>query len=102
LFLNEDGTVKGQQKISALAGSFGGPLMDADDFGSVAAIEDLNADGVVDLGVGAFGDDGLGTFTGAVWILQMHASQWHDLGNALGGAGGEPHMLGFGSLVPGT
>jgi hypothetical protein len=102
LFLDDDGSVKSHQKISPLEGGFGGPLADEDDFGAVAAIQDLNADGTVDLGVGAFGDDGLGDFTGAVWILQMHAVHWYDLGHALAGANGEPRLQGLGSLLPKT
>lgn len=45
-------------------------LDDADYFGvSIAALEDLDEDGVDDLAVGVFGDDDGGTDRGAVWIL---------------------------------
>ncbi len=40
-------------------------------FGTPEAIGDVNGDGVVDLAVGAFSDDGAGEDTGAVWILMM-------------------------------
>ncbi len=74
LFLNADGTVKSHQKISDTEGGFGGVLDDDDYFGSsVARLEDVNGDGVVDLVVGADEDDDGGTDRGAVWILFMNA-----------------------------
>ncbi len=70
LFLDADGTVKSHQKISSTAGGFGGLLDSADQFGtSLAALEDLDGDAVVDLAVGAVGDDDGGNLRGAVWIL---------------------------------
>jgi hypothetical protein len=70
LFLDIDGTVKSHQKISDTEGGFAGALDDEDSFGfSVAALEDLDGDGVRDLAVGAAGDDDGGTNQGAVWIL---------------------------------
>jgi hypothetical protein len=70
LFLNADGRVRLQQKISDTAGGFGGNLKDGDEFGSsVASIGDLDGDGVTDLAVGApYTNDG-GTDRGAVWVL---------------------------------
>ena len=59
LFLNVDGTVKGEQKISTLHGGLTGPLVNNDDFGrAVTSLGDLNADGHTDLAVGARGHDG--------------------------------------------
>ena len=70
LFLNADGTVKTEQKISDLAGGFAGMLDDNDHFGiAVEALGDLDGDGIADLAVGAFRDDDGGTNYGAVWIL---------------------------------
>ena len=71
LFLNADGTVKSDQKISETQGGFTGALANSDFFGyDVAALGDLDGDGVGDLVVGAAGD---GTPTepsrGAVWVL---------------------------------
>ncbi len=70
LFLNADGTVKSHQKISNTQGGFLGTLHDGDNFGfDVAALGDLNSDGVGDLAVGALADDDGGPDRGAVWIL---------------------------------
>ncbi len=73
LFLNTDGTVKSHQKISDTQGGFAGILDDDDNFGeTVAAMGDLDGDGVDDLGVGAFLDDDGGTDRGAMWILFLN------------------------------
>ena len=70
LFLNNNGTVKSEQKISSTAGNFGGVLQDGDFFGfSAAGMGDLDGDGVTDLAVGAAEDDDGGTNRGAIWIL---------------------------------
>ncbi len=74
LFLNADGTVAAEQKISSLAGGFTGVLDDYDYFGaSVAGIGDLDKDGVLDLAVGATNDNDGGKGRGAVWILFLNA-----------------------------
>ena len=68
VFLNDDGTVKDEQKISDTEGNFGGTLAAGDFFGySVANMGDLDGDGVNDLAGGGIGAGG----TGAVWILFM-------------------------------
>ena len=73
LFLNADGTVKSQQKISSTAGNFAGPLDDGDQFGiSLANMGDFNGDGTADLAVGATGDDDGGVINGAVYILFLN------------------------------
>ncbi|MCX7420916.1 MAG: integrin alpha [Planctomycetia bacterium] len=65
LLLNTNGTVKSRLKIAS--GTNGGPtLANADFFGSsVASLGDLDGDGVVDLAVGADGDDTGGLVLGA-------------------------------------
>ena len=73
LFMNYDGTVQAQQKISSQAGNFTGDLHTADHFGSaVTGIGDIDGDGVPDMAVGASGDDDGGSDRGAVWILFMN------------------------------
>jgi len=75
LFLKRDGTVKARQKISDTAGNFTGVLEDLDEFGrSIANLGDLDQDGVVDVAVGAIGDDDGGVdMKGAVWVLFLNA-----------------------------
>ena len=73
LFLNDDGTVKSFQKISATEGNFGGELETADLFGtSVLNIGDFDHDGISDLAVGAPQDNDVGDNRGAIWILFMN------------------------------
>ncbi len=57
LFLGANGTVIGQQKISATAGGFAGTLADGDQLGTaVDAIGDLDGDGRDELAVGTEGE----------------------------------------------
>ena len=73
LFLKVNGTVKSHQKISDTQGGFEGSLRSGDWFGaSVASLGDLDGDGIVDLAVGAFGDDSGGSYRGAVWVLFLN------------------------------
>lgn len=75
LFLRQDGTVAGEQKISATQGGFGGALSRLDTFGSsIATLGDLDDDGYVDLAVGAEQDDIGGPDSGAIWILFLDPS----------------------------
>jgi len=74
LFLNADGTVKADQKISSTEGGFGGALSRGGWFGSaIDALGDLDGDGVVDVAVGNPLDDEAGFQHGAVWILFLNA-----------------------------
>jgi len=75
LFLNPTGTVKSFQKISSLEGGFTGVLDKKDRFGSaLAALDDLDGDGVVDIAVGAPFDDDGASAQGAVWILFLNTN----------------------------
>jgi hypothetical protein len=72
LFLEDDGRVDAWQKVSRDEGGFGGDLDSGDLFGAaLAGIDDLDNNGVVDLAVGAPGDDDGGEDKGAVWTLFM-------------------------------
>ncbi len=72
LFMNSDGSVKSSTKLAS--GTNGGPtLTDSDYFGSsVAAIGDVDGDGLVDLAVGARGDDSGGLNRGSVHLLLLN------------------------------
>jgi hypothetical protein len=70
LFLNADGTVKGEVEIRPGLGGFTGDIDLLDDFGnSVANLGDVDGDLVTDVAVGAPGDNA----GGAVWILFLNA-----------------------------
>ncbi|MDH4280690.1 MAG: hypothetical protein OEW83_21705, partial [Acidimicrobiia bacterium] len=72
LFLNADGTVRIEQKISDTAGGLTTSLDSGDSFGmSVAGVGDLDGDGTIGLAVGATGDDDGGANRGAVYVLDL-------------------------------
>lgn len=74
LLLNDDGSVFGHQKISATEGGYTGFLSPNDGFGySTVGIDDINADGVKDIAIGATLDDDGGENSGAVWILTLNS-----------------------------
>ena len=74
LLLNSDGTVKSHQKISSTQGLFAGILDDEDHFArTVAAMGDLDGDGVTDIAAGTTYDDDGFRDTGAVWVLYLHS-----------------------------
>jgi hypothetical protein len=94
LFMDDNGRVDQEQKISSNAGGFGGNLNDDDLFGSaVAGIGDLNGDGVFDLAVGVPGGDEGGTDRGEAWILFLddrgRVRQQQQIAHSAGGFGGD-------------
>ena len=99
--------VDGVQKISADEGNFPGNLDSGDSLGAaVANIGDLEGDGVIDLAVGAPGDDSDGDNRGAVWVLFMNSNGTVDMGAKItGNSGGFNGELDnndqFGSAVAG-
>jgi len=93
LFLQPDGTVGSYSKINQSMGGFGGALDYLDGFGSgLANLGDVDGDGVVDVAVGAEGDDDGGEDTGAVWILFLApdgtVKSWQKLSATSGGFSG--------------
>ena len=74
LFLNSNGSVKRAAKIDS--NTMDGPtLLRGDNFGiSVAALGDLDGDGITELAVGATGDDAGGTARGALHILFLNSN----------------------------
>ena len=72
LLLEPTGTAKGQLRIGSGAGGLMGPLMGGDQFGrSMAALGDLDGDGISELAVGADRDDTGGTDKGSVRVLSL-------------------------------
>ncbi|GJM21342.1 MAG: hypothetical protein DHS20C15_12570 [Planctomycetota bacterium] len=105
LFLRPDGTVKSHTKITTGLSGFDGELTDGDRFGSsIHSMGDLDGDGVVELAVGANGDDEGGLERGAVWMLRMHGAKtanWKSLHGGLRGSAGKPLLVGEGALQGG-
>ncbi len=91
LFMNADGSVRAEQKISASEGGFVGPVAPFDRFGSsVVDVGDLDGDGVLDLVAGSnFGDNA----TGEVFTLFLNADGTVKssvvIGNSSGGMAGQ-------------
>jgi hypothetical protein len=96
LFMDDDGRVDQQQKISSTAGGFEGNLKNDDQFGSaVTGVGDLNSDGAFDLAVGMPGNDNGGTDRGGVWVLFLDAEgkvrEEQKIADDTGGFGGTLH-----------
>jgi len=75
IFMNIDGSVKSTKEINQTTTNDLDSLLDNDNFGaSVANIGDLDGNGVIDLAVGAWLEDGSGSATdvGVVHILFLH------------------------------
>jgi hypothetical protein len=95
LFLESDGTVKAEQKISDTAGGFQGALEDLDDFGfALAGLGDLDGDGTEDLAAGVPFADGLAVDEGAAWVLFLEPD-----GTVASEVELAPGRAGFGALL---
>jgi hypothetical protein len=107
LFLDNEGKVRQEQKIADGTGGFNGDLGDGDRFGSaIAAIGDVNDDGITDLAVGAPNDDDGSSDAGAIWILLMNtdgrAGGWQKVSASAGGFNGNLNANDhFGAAVAG-
>ncbi len=72
LFMNADGTVRSQAKISSTQGGFGAPLVDLANFGyAMTGLGDLDGDGIGELAVAGYGavDPPWTGIAGRTWIL---------------------------------
>lgn len=70
LFLNTNGTVKAQQKISNNAGGFSDTLDIADEFGyAITNLGDINGDTITDIVIGVRLDDDVGLDAGAFYVI---------------------------------
>jgi hypothetical protein len=104
LFLDENGEVRFHEKISSTDGGFNGALSDGDVFGSsVSALGDLDGDGIVDLAVGAPGDNDGGNGNGAIWILFLNANgsvrDFQKISATEGGLPGDIELSAFGGSI---
>lgn len=70
--MRRDGTVKAQQQISSQTGNFTGTLSVGDKFGNSVSVADIDGDSIMDVAIGAIGDDDAGSDSGAVWLLLLN------------------------------
>lgn len=81
LFLNTNGTVLGEQKLSDTQGNFLGVLDNSDNFGrGVSLIGDIDGDGNQEIAVGSNHDGDGGSGRGAVYVISIDnngKANWH-------------------------
>ncbi len=90
LFMNANGTVKSEVKISGFSINFFTSLSGVSNFGSaLVGLGDVDGDGVEDIAVGAPGEIVGGNATGSVYILYMRdtglVKTGHEISAGLGG-----------------
>lgn len=90
LFMNNNFTVKNEQKINSVSGGFGGVLNSNDHFGHrVDAMGDLDGDGITDVVVTSSNRNTGGSNKGSFWILLLNATgtvkSELEIGEGLGG-----------------
>ena len=103
LFMNSNGTVQVIQKIADRVG--GGPfLTEGGCFGrSVAALGDVDGDGITDIAVGAYRDDTDGADRGALHVLLLNANGTVKQSTKIAsGTGGGPLLLNDGRFGSGV
>ncbi len=103
LLMNADGTAKSTQKLADGTGG-GLSLEDGTFFGvSLAALGDLDGDGITDIAVGASYDDAGGSGRGAIHILFLNANgtakRTHKIAHETGGGPTIANWDRFGSSV---
>lgn len=74
LSLNTNGTVAGHSIISDGVGGFGGNTVGAGLGTALARLDDLDGNGVPELVAGAFGDDEVGSNSGAIWVMFLDST----------------------------
>jgi len=75
LLLTPSGAAVANYKISNTMGGFNAPLDDYDQFGmALCNLGDQDGDGIADIGVGANGDDDVGSSAGGVYILFLNGT----------------------------
>lgn len=107
LFMNADGTVKGQQKISDTAGNFTHTFTGTSDYflgTGMSALGDLDDDGIPDLAIGGQGDDTDASNQGTIFITYLNANgtvkNYHRIGGGVGGFNGSLSPVdSFGSSI---
>lgn len=72
LLMNADGTVRHQQKLSAVSGGFTGHIDPGDGFSGIIALGDIDHDGLTEVFIHADGDDDGGQNVGALWLLSLN------------------------------
>jgi PKD repeat protein len=94
LHLTAGALVKDAVEIGLNAGGFTGALGHGDRFGTSLAADDFDGDGLLDLAVGAPGDDDGGAEAGALWVLLLN-----NLGRVKGSQKISPDIGGFSGLL---